>query len=72
MDFAQSLPGDLTTSYALELSAAGLANTTERASRNLLDAGSEFLTQPKNPVEHSGLLAVNRYQSLGMLVDLIA
>ncbi|MFT5442485.1 MAG: flagellar hook-associated protein 2 [Myxococcota bacterium] len=120
LDFAQSLPSDLTTSYALQLGAAvspfvsslesigidratdgslsidsdeladaitdgrfarvsasfigaaGLANSTERASRNLLDGGGEFLTHPANPVDSSGLLAVNRYQNLGMLVDLIA
>ncbi len=51
---------------------AGLATTTERASRNLLDAGSEFLTHPSNPVESSALLSISRLESLGMIVDLIA
>lgn len=52
--------------------AAGLATATQRASRNLLDAGGAFLTQPTNPVESSALLAVNRYQNLGMIVDLLS
>lgn len=57
---------------ALFIGPAGLATVTERASRDLLDAGSEFLTHPNNPVERIALLAVSRYQNLGMIIDLIA
>ena len=41
-------------------------------SRNLLDQGGKFLTQPDNLVERVSLLAINRYQNLGLLVNLIA
>lgn len=54
------------------IGAAGLATATETASRNLLNSGSEFLTNPNNPVERSALLSINRLQSVGMIVDLIA
>jgi flagellar hook-associated protein 2 len=54
------------------IGAAGLANTTERVSRNLLDAGGKFLTEPANDVRGAALLAVNRYQNLGLIINLIA
>ncbi|MCP4039385.1 MAG: flagellar filament capping protein FliD [bacterium] len=54
------------------IGSAGLATVTERASRNLLDAGNAFLTHPTNRVETDALLTVNRYQNLGMIIDLIA
>lgn len=54
------------------IGAAGLAATTERVSRNLLDAGGEFLTNPRSRVEGAALLAINRYQNIGLLVNLIA
>lgn len=54
------------------IGAAGLATTTETASRKLLDGGAEFLTNPTNPVERSALLSINRLEHVGKLVDLIA
>lgn len=54
------------------IGAAGLAATTERVSRNLLDAGGEFLTNPRSRVEGAALLAINRYQNIGLIINLIA
>lgn len=54
------------------IGAAGLAATTERASRNLLDAGGAFLTNPSSRVEGAALLAINRYQNIGLIINLIA
>ncbi|MEO1912908.1 MAG: hypothetical protein ABGW98_03565 [Myxococcales bacterium] len=33
------------------------------------DTGAEFLTKPRNPVEQSALLSINRMQNVGMLAD---
>ena len=38
----------------------------------LLDAGGKFLTEPANDVRGAALLAVNRYQNLGLIINLIA
>ncbi|MCH7866402.1 MAG: flagellar filament capping protein FliD [Myxococcales bacterium] len=64
--------GRFARASALFIGPAGLATTTERVSRNLLDQGGKFLTQPDNLVERVSLLAINRYQNLGLLVNLIA
>ena len=57
---------------ALVFGAGGVATTVERVSRDLLDDDRSFLSHPTNQVERASLLAVNRFQSIGMIVDLIA
>ncbi len=63
--------GRLTNSIAAITGPAGIATATEIASRNLLDAGSAFLTHPTSKVETRALLDVNAFQNIGMIVDLL-
>lgn len=64
--------GRLSRAIASIAGPAGIATVTERASRNLLDAGSAFLTHPTSQVEGRALQAISDAQNLGMIVDLIA
>ncbi|MDP6977180.1 MAG: flagellar filament capping protein FliD [Myxococcota bacterium] len=64
--------GRLSGAVASITGAGGIATATEIASRNLLDSGSRFLTNPISQVDGQALLSVNEYRNLGMIIDLIA